>query len=125
MFVVDDEEAAREVVAGTLKARGFVAPTTADGRAALDLLGSGQGIGLLLTDLSMRGIDGIEVIGQARDLRPRLSAILLTGYAGDTVEPAIGGILRGGPFLLPCITVDPTELADRVDALLHGADHRH
>ncbi len=96
MFVVDDEEAVREVVAGTLETRGFVAPTAADGRAALDLLGSGQGIDLLLTDLSMPGINGIEVIGQARDLRPRLPAILLTRYAGDTVESAIGGILRAG-----------------------------
>jgi hypothetical protein len=44
---------------------------------------------------------------------------------GDTVESAIGGILRGGPFLLLCKSVDLTELADRVDALLHGADRRH
>jgi PAS domain S-box-containing protein len=124
VLVVDDEEAVREVVAGTLETRGFVALTAADGRHALALLGPEQGVDLLLTDLSMPGIDGIEVIGRARELRPRLPAILLTGYASDALESAIGDTLRGGPFLLLRKPVEPAELADRVGALLHGADHR-
>ncbi|HKM64838.1 MAG TPA: hypothetical protein VJY39_20355 [Acidisphaera sp.] len=61
----------------------------------------------------------IALIREAQHRRPRLPAILLTGYAGDAAALAVGGAV-GGSFSLLRKPVSGAQLADRVAALLEA-----
>jgi CheY-like chemotaxis protein len=49
-------------------------------------------VDVLISDLAMPGINGIETIQRARTLRPAMPCFLVTGYAGDQAAPADAGI---------------------------------
>jgi CheY-like chemotaxis protein len=74
-------------------------------------------VDVLVTDLSMPGIDGLELIRQAQNYRHGLPAVLLTGYAGHGAQLAIGGSVSG-TFALLRKPVTVAQLADRIEALL-------
>jgi signal transduction histidine kinase/CheY-like chemotaxis protein len=117
ILLVDDEAMVRETLAVSLEDAGYAVMRAADGAAALDLLGSPVAIDILVTDLSMPGIDGLEVIRQAQRQRAGLPAVLLTGYAGHGAELAVGGLVSGA-FCLVHKPVTAAQLADRIEALL-------
>jgi DNA-binding NtrC family response regulator len=69
----------------------------------------------------MPGLDGLTLIREAQRCRPGLPAILLTGFATDTAELAMGGALSG-TFSLLRKPVDAKALADRVAMLLEAKE---
>jgi len=79
ILVVDDEASIRETVAAIVRSMGFGCQTAADGREALDLI-RGNGFDIVLTDVRMAGIDGLELMERARKVRPCLSFVVMTGY---------------------------------------------
>ena len=81
LLLVEDEELVREVVAEQLIDRGYDVIEAEGGRRALALLDAGCPVDLIISDLSMPGMDGVSLIARAIR-KPRLPAILLTGYAG-------------------------------------------
>jgi signal transduction histidine kinase/CheY-like chemotaxis protein len=83
VLIVDDQEEVREIAAIHLEALGYEIIQAANGRAALDLLevGGTPVMDVLLVDYAMPGISGAEVIRAARQARPNLPAVLMTGYA--------------------------------------------
>src|SRR5205085_513637 len=89
LLVVDDTEASREVAARWLKRTGFVVETAADGRAAIDLIGS-KAFDLVLLDIMMPGINGLDVLRVIRERHPQadLPVIMATARDGsrDIVE---------------------------------------
>jgi len=115
VLLVDDEAMVREVIAEHLEDAGYDVLTAANGTDALDLLGSGETADILVTDLSMPGMDGFALIRAVRERRPGLPAVLLTGYAGDGAALATGG---DGAFTLLRKPVSGLQLLDRVRALL-------
>jgi CheY-like chemotaxis protein len=123
LLLVDDEESVREVLAEHLEYEGFSVLTAANGSEALALLVTGQAVDALVTDLSMPGMDGIELIRAAQQRRPGLTAVLLTGYAGDDAALALGGLVSGA-FSLLRKPVRIHDLVDRVQALLEAAANR-
>ena len=72
---------------------------------------------LLITDLSMPGMDGTTLIREAQKRRPGLRAILLTGFATDAAALAISGAI-GGTFSLLRKPIEPSALAERAAVLL-------
>jgi signal transduction histidine kinase/CheY-like chemotaxis protein len=117
ILLVDDEAMVRETLAAALEDVGYTLLRAADGAEALDILGSEATIDVLVTDLSMPGIDGLAVIREARRQRPDLPAVLLTGYIGHGAQLAVGGSLNGG-FTLVRKPVTAGQLSDRIEALL-------
>ena len=117
ILLVDDEDVVRETLAEWLAQAGYGVRLAADGSAALDIVASDAIIDVLVTDLSMPGIDGLAVIRKAREQRPELPAVLLTGYAGHGAQLAVGGSLSGA-FALVRKPVTAAQLADRIEALL-------
>jgi signal transduction histidine kinase/CheY-like chemotaxis protein len=93
VLIVDDQEEVREIAAIHLEALGYEIIQAANGRAALDLLevGGAPAMDVLLVDYAMPGISGAEVIRAARQARPNLPAVLMTGYAD---ADALGEELR-------------------------------
>ena len=90
ILVAEDEDSLRDLVARALTLDGHKVMTANDGAEALDLLTREQGtFELLLTDIRMPVMDGIALaLAAARD-HPRLSILLMTGYA-DQRERASG-----------------------------------
>ncbi|WP_169742800.1 response regulator [Muricoccus aerilatus] len=78
---MDDEALAREITAEGLEGAGFSLLTAESSATALALLDAGEAVDLLVTDLSMHGIDGLALIREAQRRHPGLPAILLTGLA--------------------------------------------
>jgi CheY-like chemotaxis protein len=79
VLLVDDEDMVRLLLSEWLTSKGFAVTVAASAEAALALLRDGLPVDLLLTDLSMPDMDGIELIRAAQAARGNLPAILLTG----------------------------------------------
>ncbi len=120
ILLVDDEDPVRDVLAEGLEDRGYHVLQAGSGPAALALIDAGEAVDLLVSDLSMPGMDGVALIGEAQRRRPRLPAILLTGYAGDAATLPADGAPRGA-FSLLRKPVGAPQLADRAAALLKAA----
>ena len=116
-MVVDDEALVREITAEQLESFGYTVITASSGVAALDLLDQGRRVDLVVSDLSMPGMDGLALIEALQQRRPGLPAILLTGFASHAADIAIGGALNGNYSLLTKPT-DGERLAERVRLLL-------
>lgn len=82
ILVVDDDALINIGTADMVADLGYRALEAYSGREALDLLANDNSIGVLITDFSMPGMNGLELAGKARELRPDLHVALATGY-GD------------------------------------------
>ena len=100
-----------------LEDAGCTVLAAANGLQALAVMDAEEAINVLLTDLSMPGMDGLAVIRDAQNRCPRLPAILLTGYAGDDATLALRDAV-GGPVSLVRKPVGDLELVDRIRAIL-------
>jgi len=92
LLVVDDDPVNLKNVARFLKRRGHAAQTASGGKEALRKIRKG-GVDLVLTDLVMEEVDGLQVLEQVRKLLPDSEVILMTGYA--SVSTAIEAIKKG------------------------------
>jgi DNA-binding NtrC family response regulator len=98
ILVVDDEPDMLENCARALRRAGHLTTTTSDPRAALGLLES-ERPDLLLTDLQMPQMSGMELLRRARELDAGLPVIMITGYG--TIEAAVEAVKAGAFDFLP------------------------
>ena len=80
ILVVDDDAVIREGLRRILGQEGYLVETQPNGRAAMDMLQQSS-FELLITDLKMPGMSGLEVLQAVRVLQPEMPVILITGYA--------------------------------------------
>jgi two-component system response regulator HydG len=92
LLVADDDPGLRESLGRTLTRAGYKVVLASDGRAALERL-RGGGLDLVLTDLKMPGLTGIEVLRATKAIAPDLDVILLTAFG--TVEEAVIAMKEG------------------------------
>ncbi|GAB4442699.1 MAG: response regulator transcription factor [Anaerolineae bacterium] len=87
ILVVDDEGAIRYSVSKTLQRVGYHVSTAASGEEALEMM-TEQNYDVILTDIRMPGISGVELLARIRESSPDAIVILMTGYAslGTAVE---------------------------------------
>ncbi len=82
VLVVDDEPAIRTLVTEVLEDLGYAAIEAADGASALSVLQSDTRVDLLITDIGLTGgMNGRQVADRARQARPRMPVLFITGYA--------------------------------------------
>jgi signal transduction histidine kinase/CheY-like chemotaxis protein/integral membrane sensor domain MASE1 len=81
VLAVDDDEAVRSTTAAILKDLGYGVVEAASGEAALDMLSRENGIDVLLTDVVMPGISGVELARKARAVAPHLPIVFISGFA--------------------------------------------
>ncbi len=81
ILVVDDDSDVREMTVQCLREFGHEVTAAASGSAALDLLGAGTACDLMLVDIAMPGLNGVETARRAREIRPGLRVLFATGYA--------------------------------------------
>lgn len=82
ILVVDDDALINIGTVDMVSDLGYRALEAYSGSEALDILANDNSVGVLITDYSMPGMNGLELAGKARALRPDLHVVLATGY-GD------------------------------------------
>ncbi|WP_010142180.1 hybrid sensor histidine kinase/response regulator [Oceanicola sp. S124] len=115
ILLAEDETPLRTLLTATLTSAGFRVIGAEDGARALELLRADpSAVDLILTDISMPGMDGFSFARAARDLREDLPVVYLTGYAGHAESDQ--NLLVKGPVLRkPC---PPALLLRTLDAAL-------
>jgi len=109
VMVVDDEAVARISLAEILRLEGYHVATAASGEEALSLLDKSDPFDLIVLDLKMPGMDGLEVTDTVQKRSPGTVIILLTAFG--TLETAIQAIKHGAQdyLLKPCPIPDILE----------------
>jgi len=92
ILVVDDEGAIRYSISKTLQRVGYQVHTAASGEEALEMM-QHQEYDVVLTDIRMPGLTGVELLSQIKQTAPDAVVILLTGYA--SLETAIESLRLG------------------------------
>ncbi|HVY95326.1 MAG TPA: response regulator transcription factor [Solirubrobacterales bacterium] len=115
VLVVDDEPTILDVVGRYMERAGFEALRAADGPEALRLAGEHRP-DLVVLDLMLPGIDGIEVMRRLRELPGKPIAVILLTARGEESDRVVG--LRRGADDYVVKPFSPTELVARVEAVL-------
>ena len=102
VLLVDDEVPFVEAMSRRLKKRDIHIVTSFNGSEALDVLENDLSVEVVILDVKMPGMDGIETLGEIRKKFPLVEVIMLTGHA--TVETGIEGMKLGAfDYLMkPC-----------------------
>jgi DNA-binding NtrC family response regulator len=121
VLIVDDEANVRRVLGTLLDQAGYQTTRVADGAAALDVVRA-QDPDLVLTDLAMPGMDGMELLARLKVDFPEIPVVMLTAHG--SVEAAVEAMKRGAfDFLTkPFEKAKVVETIDR--ALRHGERSR-
>jgi DNA-binding NtrC family response regulator len=98
VLVVDDEELLVRSCARILEHEGFVVRTALRGREALELAARHRP-DIILSDLMLPDLDGLEVLQEARQLDPEVLVIMITGFA--TVDSSVAAIKAGAYDYIP------------------------
>ena len=117
VMYVDDDQALAFLVERVLSRRGFKVSVYTDPRTALAALREQQDFDLLVTDYNMPGYSGVDLLQEARQIRPRLPMALASGYITPEIE---ANALAAGARALIHKPNDVSELCDTVQRLIQG-----
>ena len=116
ILVVDDHEETTDLVRDVLRARGFDAEGVSSGQECLDYLRT-HSPDVVVTDVEMPGMSGIELCVTLRDRHPDLLAIIITGHSN--LETAIATIRAGAYDFI----IKPVKLEALVIAVSRAIEH--
>ncbi len=118
ILIVDDEPIIRHTLKNDLQKEEFLVTTAENGEEAVNLIRE-RHFDLVVTDLSMPGIGGIQVLSEAKEVDTHICVIILTGF-GD-IGSAIDALRLGANdyLLKPC---DNEELVLRINNCLEKQD---
>ena len=106
ILVIDDEEEYRDVLENIFRLNGYEVDKAESGEDGLIMLGK-HSYNLVVTDLIMNGMDGLEFLNKSKELYPEIEVLIITGYG--TVENAVEA-MRKGAFGYFVKSHDPEEL---------------
>jgi two-component system cell cycle sensor histidine kinase/response regulator CckA len=89
VLLVEDEAMVRTVAERALTRQGYTVLTAANGEEALEIVGRGEVIDLLITDVVMPIMDGPTMVREARLTRPELPILFMSGYAEEQLRRSI------------------------------------
>lgn len=92
ILIVDDEPIARDNLEHIFKKEGYITCLAEDGQQAIDILKEEE-FDLVLTDLRMRGSDGLAVLAETKNIWPSTEVVVITGYA--SVDTAVEAMRQG------------------------------
>jgi DNA-binding NtrC family response regulator len=118
ILVVDDDVGLLNALRVSLSSAGHVIAVAGDGRQALRLIESSLQVAepydLMVTDLRMPGLDGLEVIRVSRRLQPGLAAILMAAYGENSIQREAESLERCGYLEKP---LSPEKLHSLIEEL--------
>jgi two-component system NtrC family sensor kinase len=99
IFLVEDNPAVGEAIEAMLNALGFSVARAGDAASAYSRLERGEGADLLLSDIVMEGMSGLDLARKLRGVRPELPVVLMTGYSEALAgRPAEEFLVLAKPF---------------------------
>ncbi len=117
ILIIDDEKITLRNLEHILKKEGYSVKTTSSGQNGLKLISS-QTFDIVLTDLKMERVDGMQILKRTKEISPDTEVIMITGYA--TVESAIEAMKYGAyhyltkPFKLDEVRKVVREAAEKI-----------
>ncbi|HET8797858.1 MAG TPA: sigma-54 dependent transcriptional regulator, partial [Thermoanaerobaculia bacterium] len=99
ILIVDDEEVLRDVLEVVLRREGFDVVTAASGEEALSILDSTEEVDLVILDVMLPGISGIDTLRAMRIANPNLPVIVIT--ASSSIDGAIEAMKQGAFHYIP------------------------
>jgi DNA-binding NtrC family response regulator len=99
ILIVDDEEVLRDVLDAVLRREGFDVAMAASGEEALSVLDADDGIDLVILDIMLPGISGIDTLRAVRIANPNLPVIVITAYS--SIDGAIEAMKHGAFHYIP------------------------
>jgi len=120
ILVVDDDPEVREILAETLAEFGYRVLQAGTGEEALPMLEAPDEVGMIITDVRMPGMSGLEFVELARERHPALKVIVMSGYF---VSQAVGARFLKKPFhmheLASAVRAEFVEARPRSNGLSH------
>ena len=98
ILLVDDEESIRSVTSRAFQTKGIEVVQAPSGEEALKILKNNSSFQLLITDMSMPGMDGEQLIKEAKKLYPNLPCLLMSGYS-ESFEKHTSGKIKSFDFI--------------------------
>ncbi len=114
LLVIDDEQAQRDTLAGFLRKQDYRVSVAADGREGLELARK-QALDLVITDLRMPQLGGLELLSALREEQPHLGVIIVTAF-GD-METVVAA-MRAGAFTFLAKPLDLDQLLVNIERAL-------
>lgn len=118
VLIVDDEETIRLALSKFLRTRGYNVQTAESGTAALDLLQRGKYV-LMLCDVRMPGIGGVELVPRALAIDPELAIVMLTAVND---APTAAEVLSAGAMDYLMKPIELADLQHAIERVLHRRD---
>jgi PAS domain S-box-containing protein len=115
VLVVEDEAVVRGLILEELHELGYAALEAVDGPSGLEMLRSRRRIDLLVTDIGLPGLNGRQIADAAREFRPGLKVLFMTGYA-ENAALASGFLEPGMEMITKPFAMDA--LASRIRGML-------
>ena len=116
ILVVDDEEIIRESLSGWLQKDGYTLGAAPDGPTAVEEVRRSPW-SILLVDLKMPGMDGLQVLEEVKKLQPDAAVVIMTAYA--TVDTAVTA-MKNGAYDYMVKPFDPEELSHLIRRIVEG-----
>ncbi len=110
ILIVDDEVEFAETFAERLELRGFTAHIAHSGEQALQIVGEGRAK-IMVLDLKMPGMDGLEVLRRVKASNPDVEVIILSGHGSEMDESFVHNL---GAF---AYLRKPADIGDILDAV--------
>lgn len=117
ILIVEDDPITRAILRDIVTSYGHTVTDVADGHAAWEILQRRDDLDLMITDVRMPGMDGVELIGLLRS-SPRLSELPVIITSGVVGLRQIARLLRSGASRFIAKPIDPSALHDCIIASL-------
>ena len=120
VLVVEDEPVVRGLMVEVLRELGYRALEAMDGVSGLEVLRSRQRVDLLVTDIGLPGLNGRQMADAARERRPELKVLFMTGYAENTAT-ANNSLGRGMSLIVKPFAMET--LATSIRGMIEARTH--
>lgn len=121
LLIVDDEPNIRRVLTAVFEKAGYRVLTAENGRKALDVVSSEPNVRVMICDLIMPDLNGVEVLKSAKEINPQLSVVMITAHG--TIKTAVDAMKLGAfdyitkPFDMDEIKLVVKNAAERSELL--------